>query len=73
MESWRRTDRSARIFAPFSRVYVPVNVVNISGGGAGCLGQMAKWDPKKDDHKIGLVNLPMYCLPDPKMTNRCRF
>ena len=43
------TDRSARIFAPFiEELGVPVNVVNISGGGGWVAwGQMAKWDPKK--------------------------
>ena len=65
------TDRSARIFAPFlaEELGVPVNVVNISGGGGWVAwGQMAKWDPKKDDHKIGLVNLPhVFAYLDPKM------
>ena len=65
------TDRSARIFAPFlaEELGVPVNVVNISGGGGWVAwGQMSKWDAKKDDHKIGLVNLPhVFAYLDPKM------
>ena len=42
---------------------------NISGGGGWVAwGQMSKWDAKKDDHKIGLVNLPhVFAYLDPKM------
>ena len=51
---------------------VPVKVVNISGGGGWVAwGQMAKWDSKKDDHKIGLVNLPhVFAYLDPKMKRK---
>lgn len=65
------TDRSARIFAPYlaEALGVPVNVVNIAGGGGWVAwAQMAKWDAAKDDHKIGLVNLPhVFAYLDPKM------
>lgn len=65
------TDRSARIFAPFlaKELGVPVNIVNIDGGGGWVAwAQMAKWNPEKDDHKIGIVNLPhVYSYLDPKM------
>lgn len=65
------TDKSARIFAPFlaKELGVPVNVVNIDGGGGWVAWeQMAKWDANKDDHKIGLVNLPhVFAYLDPKM------
>lgn len=65
------TDRSARIFAPYlaDALGVPVNVVNIGGGGGWVAwAQMAKWDPEKDDHKIGFLNLPhVFAYLDPKM------
>ena len=65
------TDRSARLFAPYlsKALGVPVKVVNIAGGGGWVAwAQMAAWDPKKDDHKIGLVNLPhVFAYLDPKM------
>lgn len=65
------TDRSARVFAPFlaKELGVPVNVVNIDGGGGWVAwSQMVAWDAKKDDHKVGLVNLPhVFAYLDPKM------
>lgn len=65
------TDRSARLFAPYlsEALGVPVNVVNIDGGGGWVAwAQMAAWNPQKDDHKIGLVNLPhVFAYLDPKM------
>lgn len=65
------TDRSARLFAPYlsEALGVPVNVINIAGGGGWVAwAQMAAWDPEKDDHKIGLVNLPhVFAYLDPKM------
>lgn len=65
------TDRSARIFAPYlsKALGVPVNVINIAGGGGWVAwAQMAKWDPNKDDHKLGFVNLPhVFAYLDPKM------
>ena len=65
------TDKSARIFAPYlaKELGVPVNVVNIDGGGGWVAWeQMAKWDANKDDHKIGLMNLPhVFAYLDPKM------
>lgn len=65
------TDRSARIFAPYlaEALGQPVNVVNIGGGGGWVAwAQMAKWDPEKDDHKIGFLNLPhVFAYLDPKM------
>jgi tripartite-type tricarboxylate transporter receptor subunit TctC len=65
------TDRSARTYAPYlsEALGVPVNVVNIEGGGGWVAwAQMAKWDPEADDHKIGIVNLPhVYSYLDPNM------
>ena len=65
------TDRSARIFAPYlaEELGVPVNIVNIDGGGGWVAwAQMVKWDPEKDDHKIGILNMPhVYSYLDPKM------
>lgn len=65
------TDRSARTFAPYlsDELGVPVNVVNISGGGGWVAwAQMADWDPEADDHKIGFVNLPhVFAYLDPEM------
>ena len=44
-------------------------MVNIDGGGGWVAWeQMAKWDANKDDHKIGLMNLPhVFAYLDPKM------
>ncbi|MDH3699887.1 MAG: tripartite tricarboxylate transporter substrate binding protein [Alphaproteobacteria bacterium] len=68
------TDRSARTFAPYlaKALGVPVNIVNISGGGGWVAwAQMAKWDAKKDDHKIGYVNIPhVFAYLDPKMKRK---
>ena len=68
------TDRSARIFAPYlsKALGVPVNIINISGGGGWVAwAQMAAWDPKKEDHTIGFVNFPhMLSYLNPKMKNQ---
>jgi tripartite-type tricarboxylate transporter receptor subunit TctC len=68
------TDRSARIFAPFlsKALGVPVNIINISGGGGWVAwAQMANWDPKKEDHTIGFINFPhMLSYLNPKMKNK---
>lgn len=65
------TDASARIFAPFlsAELGVPVKVINIEGGGGWVAwNQMTNWDAKRDDHKIGIVNLPhVFAYLDPKM------
>lgn len=65
------TDRSARTFAPYlsEELGVPVNVVNIAGGGGWVAWeQMAAWNPEEDDHKIGFVNLPhVFAYLDPEM------
>lgn len=64
-------DRTMRLFAPYlsEELGVPVNVVNISGGGGWVAWtQMAKWDPEKDDHKLGVINLPhVLSFLDPRM------
>ena len=52
-------DRTTRLFAPYfsKELGVPVNVINISGGGGWVAwSQMAKWDAKKDDHILGVIN-----------------
>ncbi|MYZ50113.1 tripartite tricarboxylate transporter substrate binding protein [Propylenella binzhouense] len=64
-------DRSMRLMAPFlsKELGVPVTIENIDGGG-GWLGwsEMAKWDPEKDDHKLGCINLPhLFSYMDPRM------
>ncbi len=54
-------DRAMRAFAPYlsKTLGVPVNVLNKGGGGGWVAWSgMAKWDPEKDDHRLGLVNLP---------------
>lgn len=67
-------DRTFRLFAPYmsKELGVPVNVVNIAGGGGWVAwSQMAKWDPKKDDHKLGVINLPhVLSLLDPRMKRK---
>ena len=67
-------DRTFRLFAPYlaKELGVPVNVTNISGGGGWVAwAQMAKWDPKKDDHKLGVINLPhVLSLLDPRMKRK---
>jgi len=54
-------DRAMRAFAPYlsETLGVPVNVLNQGGGGGWVAWSgVAKWDPEKDDHRLGLVNLP---------------
>ena len=67
-------DRTMRLFAPYlaKELGVPVNVTNIAGGGGWVAWtQMARWDPKKDDHKLGVVNLPhVLSLLDPRMKRK---
>ncbi len=67
-------DRTMRLFAPYlaKELGVPVNVINISGGGGWVAWtQMARWDPAKDDHKLGVINLPhVLSLLDPRMKRK---
>ncbi|MDH3236866.1 MAG: tripartite tricarboxylate transporter substrate binding protein [Alphaproteobacteria bacterium] len=65
------SDRAMRLFAPYlaKELGQPVNVINIAGGGGWkAWSQMAQWDPEKDDHIIGTINLPhVLSLLDPRM------
>jgi len=65
------SDRTMRLFAPYlaKELGVPVNVINIAGGGGWkAWAQMAQWDPEKDDHIVGTINLPhVLSLLDPRM------
>ncbi len=67
-------DRTMRLFAPYlaKELGVPVNVINIAGGGGWVAWtQMARWDPNKDDHKLGVINLPhVLSLLDPRMKRK---
>ena len=67
-------DRTFRLFAPYlaKELAVPVNVTNISGGGGWVAwSQMANWNAKKDDHKLGVINLPhVLSLLDPRMKRK---
>lgn len=67
-------DRTFRLFAPYlaKELGVPVNVINIAGGGGWVAwAQMAKWDPAKDDHMLGVINLPhVMSLLDPRMKRK---
>jgi tripartite-type tricarboxylate transporter receptor subunit TctC len=67
-------DRTFRLFAPYlaKELGVPVNVTNIDGGGGWVAwAQMAKWDKNKDDHKLGVINLPhVLSLLDPRMKRK---
>jgi tripartite-type tricarboxylate transporter receptor subunit TctC len=67
-------DRTTRLFAPYlsKELGVPVNVINISGGGGWVAwSQMAKWDAKKDDHILGVINLPhVLSYMDPRMKRK---
>lgn len=64
-------DRTFRLFAPYlaEELGVPVNVVNIAGGGGWVAWQqMATWDAEADDHKIGTMNFPhVFSYLDPRM------
>ena len=64
-------DRSFRTMAPYlaEELGVPVNVVNIAGGGGWVAWQqMADWDPEKDDHMLGTMNFPhVFSYLDPRM------
>lgn len=67
------SDRTMRLFAPYlsKELGVPVNVINIKGGGGWVAwAQMAKWGPK-DDHIIGTVNIPhIFAYMDPRMKRK---
>ncbi|MFB0506637.1 MAG: Bug family tripartite tricarboxylate transporter substrate binding protein [Thermodesulfobacteriota bacterium] len=67
-------DRTTRLFAPYlsKELGVSVNVINIAGGGGWVAwSQMANWDPKKDDHMLGLINLPhVLSYMDPRMKRK---
>ncbi len=67
-------DRTMRLFAPYlsKELGVPVNVINIAGGGGWVAwSQMAHWDPKKDDHMLGVINLPhVLSYMDPRMKRK---
>ncbi|MEE8394455.1 MAG: tripartite tricarboxylate transporter substrate binding protein [bacterium] len=67
-------DRTFRLFAPYlaKELKVPVKVINIAGGGGWVAwSQMANWDPNKDDHMLGVINLPhVLSLLDPRMKRR---
>ncbi|MDA9816018.1 tripartite tricarboxylate transporter substrate binding protein [Alphaproteobacteria bacterium] len=64
-------DRTFRLFAPYlsEELGVPVNVINIDGGGGWVAwAQAVKWDAEKDDHKLQVVNLPhVLSMLDPRM------
>ncbi len=64
-------DRTFRLFAPYlaAELGVPVNVINIAGGGGWVAWQqMAQWDPENDDHIIGTMNFPhVFSYLDPRM------
>ncbi len=67
-------DRTFRLFAPYlaQELGTSVKVVNISGGGGWVAWQqMARWDPQKDDHKIGTINFPhVFSYLDPRMQRK---
>lgn len=64
-------DRSARLMAPFleKELGQPVTVINVAGGGGWLAwSEMAKWDPEKEDHRLGIINLPhVFSYMDPRM------
>ena len=68
------TDRSCRMFAPYlSKVLgVPVNVVNIAGGGGWVAwAQMAAWKYPRDQYMIGIVNVPhVMAYMDPRLKRK---
>lgn len=65
------SDRSFRLLAPYlqKELGVSVQVVNVAGGGGWVAWQqMARWDAKSDDHKLGVVNFPhLLSYLDPRM------
>ncbi len=65
------SDRTFRLFAPYlaEELGVPVNVVNVAGGGGWVAWQqMTTWGADKDDHKIGTLNFPhVFSYLDPRM------
>jgi tripartite-type tricarboxylate transporter receptor subunit TctC len=68
------SDRTMRLFAPYlaKELGVPVNVINIKGGGGWVAwAQMARWDAKKNDHIIGTVNIPhIFAYMDPRVKRK---
>lgn len=67
-------DRSARLFAPYlsKELGVPVQVINIEGGGGWVAwSQAAKWDGAKDDHMLQIINVPhIFSYLDPRAKRR---
>ena len=65
------SDLTFRLFAPHlqKELGVPVNVINVAGGGGWVAWQqMARWEPVSDDHKLGIVNFPhLLSYLDPRM------
>lgn len=68
------SDRTMRLFAPYlsKELGVPVNVINIKGGGGWVAwAQMAKWTAKKNSYIIGTVNIPhVFAYMDPRMKRK---
>ena len=68
-------DRTFRLFAPYlsKELGVPVKVTNVAGGGGWVSwSQVAnEWNPKKDDHKLAVVNIPhVFSFLNPAMKRK---
>ena len=70
-------DRTFRLFAPYlsEELGVPVKVTNVAGGGGWVSWSQVvnDWNPKRDDHKLAVVNIPhifSFLNPDMKRTEK---
>ena len=70
-------DRTFRLFAPYlaEELGVPVKVTNVAGGGGWVSWSQVvnDWNPRRDDHKLAVVNIPhifSFLNPDMKRTEK---
>ena len=70
-------DRTFRLFAPYlaEELGVPVKVTNVAGGGGWVSWSQVvnDWNPRRDDHKLAVVNIPhifSFLNPDMKRSEK---
>lgn len=68
-------DRTFRLFAPYlsKELGVPVKVTNVAGGGGWVSWSQvtSNWTAERDDHKLGVVNIPhIFSMLNPEMKRK---